>query len=143
MAFTQQLLQFVIKHWVMCGALVLLLVLLFVEEARSKGFGSQLSVHKAVDLMNHEQAIVLDLRDKDTFKTGHIIDAINIPKADLEQKMNKIINFKTRPIIVVCPNGQQSTQVAAQLKKQGFEKIQALSKGMQAWKSESMPTRKG
>jgi len=142
MSFTQQLMQFVIKHWLMSSAFLGLLILLFIEEARSKGLGTQLSVQKAVDLINHEKAVVLDLRDKNAFKEGHIIDAINIPKADLDQNLNRIINFKQRPVIVVCPNGQQSVQVAQQLKKKGFEKAQALSKGIQGWKNESMPLKK-
>jgi len=141
MTFTQQLIQFVMKHWLMCGAFVLLLVLLFIEEARAKGLGSQLSVQEAISLMNHEQAVVLDLRDKDAFKAGHIVDAMNIPKADIEQNINKIKAYKQRPLIVVCANGQQSMQVAAQLKKQGFEKVRALARGMQAWKNESMPVK--
>ena len=127
----------------MCGAFLALLILLFIEEARSKGLGTQLSVQKAVDLINHEQAVVLDLRDKSVFKDGHIIAAINIPKSDLDQNINRIVNFKQRPIIVICPNGQLSMQVAQQLKKKGFEKAQALSKGMQGWKNESMPVKKG
>jgi len=143
MTFTQQLIQFVMKHWLMSAAFLALLILLFIEEARSKGLGSQLSVQKAIDLINHEQALVLDLRDKNVFKEGHIIGAMNIPKADLDQNINRITNFKQRPIIVVCPNGQQSVQIAQQLKKKGFEKAQALSRGMQGWKSESMPVKKG
>ncbi len=142
MTFTQQLIQFATKHWLMCGAFVVLLVMLFIEEARSKGLGSQLSVQQAVDLMNHEQAVVLDLRDQVTFKAEHIVNAINIPKSNLEQSMNRLVNFKQRPIIVVCAAGQHSVQVAMQLRKQGFEKARALAKGIQGWKNESMPMKK-
>ncbi len=143
MVFTQQLIQFVIKHWLMVGAFVILLVILFIEEARSKGLGASISAQKAVGLMNHEQAAVVDIRDRNLFKEGHIVNAMNIPKADLEQNMNKLNGFKTRPIIVVDANGQHAMTLTQQLKKQGFENVHALSRGMQVWKNESMPTKKG
>ena len=143
MAFTDKLIQFVTHHWVMVGAFLLVLILLFVDEARSKGVGKQISVHEAVDAINREDALVIDNRGTESFKEGHIAKARNIPSDQIDQSVNKLTAFKQRPIIVVCEKGQNSMSVANKLRKHGFENVRSLSGGMQAWKSASMPVKKG
>lgn len=143
MTFTQKLIQFATNHWALVGGFLFLLVVLFFEEARTKGMGTAVSVHEAVNLMNHEDAVIIDIRDSESFSKGHISKARHIPKNEIDQKMDKLAAFKERPIIVVCDRGQTSMQVSAKLRKAGFEKAQSLSGGMYAWLGASMPTKEG
>lgn len=142
MTLTEKLIQFVTHHWIMVGAFLILLVLLFVDEARSKGVGRQISVHEAVDAINREDAVIIDNRSANSFKEGHIAKARNIPSDQIEQSMNKLAALKQKPIIVVCERGQSAMTVANKLRKNGFENVRTLSGGMQAWKSASMPIKK-
>ena len=63
-------------------------------------------------MINNENALVIDLRDRESFKKGHIIDSINATAEDFEQpKMNK---YKNKTIILVCARGLQSPSCGCQ-----------------------------
>ncbi len=138
-----QFIQFVIRHWLLSGAFLVVLILLIIEELKKRGLGSPVSPQAAVNLMNHEQAVVVDIRDKTAFSNSHIINAINIPQADLERGLNKLEKYKQRLLIVACTSGQKSQAVAVKLRKNGFEKACALAGGVNAWKNADLPLVKG
>lgn len=135
----QDLIHFLIKYWYFSLPFVVAIVLLFIEEARSKGMLSQLSSHRAIQMMNRDQASVIDIREKNLYKQGHIVGAINIPKKDLDVNTSKLENKKDKPIILVCANGQQSGSLASKLRKEGFKEVAALSGGMQSWQQDNLP----
>ncbi|MCB1827907.1 MAG: rhodanese-like domain-containing protein [Coxiellaceae bacterium] len=143
MTFTEKLIQFATHHWILVGGFLLLLILLFVEEARSKGLGSQISVHKAIELINREEAVIVDIRPTNAFLDGHIAKARNIPMDQLEQNISKLEAFKKKPVIVVCFRGRTALTATVMLRKAGFENAITLSGGMQAWRDASMPVKKG
>jgi len=135
----QDIIPFVIHHWFLCSIFIILLILLFIEEARVKGLFGQLSPQELVQLMNRESAVVLDIRNRDVFQEGHIVGAINIPQGDLDKDLTKLNKYKDRPIIIVCQMGQKAGEVAVKLKKQNFERVQVLSGGLNSWKNAQMP----
>lgn len=136
----QQLGQFITNHWQLCAALIVILILLFITELQNqKKRAKELSPQAAVALINHEDAIVIDLRDQESFRKGHIIDALHISADDLPT-MDK---YKTKPIILVCARGLQSTPLAAKLREQGFEKPMVLAGGIAAWQTAELPVVKG
>ena len=100
-------------------------------------------MHEAVNLINRENAVVIDIRDSNSYLDGHIAKARNIPGNQIEKSIDKLKAFKDRPVIIVCMRGQSSMQVAAKLRKLGFEKAQSLKGGMLAWSNASMPIKKG
>lgn len=140
----EKLLQFVAHHWLLSAAFVVALMVLIVVEARSKGVGgaSRLSVIQLTQLINHEQALIVDIRDAVVFNDGHIVNAINIPFVDFDQNAKRLEKDKQRPIVIVCATGQKSAVVMNKLKKQGFEKVYLLVGGMTAWSNASMPVKK-
>ena len=90
--------------------------------------------------MNHDNAIVIDLRDADAFRTGHIIDSIHSTSdAFTEKRMDK---YKTKPLIFVCAKGLQSAALAAKLRGLGFTKPMVLAGGMAAWQTAGLPLTK-
>ncbi len=135
----QDVLQFAAHHWLLCGLFVILLILLMIEEARSKGLMGQLNPQDLVQVINRESVAIVDIRNREAFQAGHIIGAVNIPKSDLEKDFNKLNKYKGRKIIIICESGQKAGEVAVKLKKQNFENVQALAGGIQAWKNASMP----
>lgn len=129
--------QFITNHWQLCLAFIAVLTLVFINEFLSQSKkAKELSPHVAVDMINNEGALILDLRDKESFKKGHIIDSINCSAEDFEQaKMNK---YKNKNIILVCARGLQSTAVAAKIRNQGYQPL-VLSGGIAAWQSADLP----
>ncbi len=137
----EQLTQFIIHHWLLCAALVLILILLFLMELQGKAGGNRLSPTEATQLVNRQNATIIDIRDPDIFASGYIGNAINIPQAELTdgQKLKK---YRNKPIILVDNNGQNSAVVAHKLKKEGLTDVYILAGGLTAWKSAGIPLSK-
>lgn len=129
--------QFIINHWALFLALVVLLILIFANESHAASNDEQLSPQQAVGAINHENAVLFDIRAKDRFKEGHIVDSINADAQSFDKPhMEK---YKNKPLVLICANGQQSTKLAHQLKKQGFKHAKTLKGGITAWKGANLP----
>lgn len=139
----KQFIEFVTHHWLLCVAFVVVLFWLIIEELRTKVGGSaRLAPKDAAALMNHEDTMVLDLRTKALFVTGHILGATNIPSADLKSHMDKIDSHKAKPIILVDTTDASLIAISNNLKKQGFTKLYILAGGLTAWKDAGLPLAK-
>ncbi len=135
-----QIMQFIINHWLLFLALIAIIGLIIFEEKKGGARGvAQISAQQAVNLINHENAVVIDVRDADSFQKGHLLDAININMADIENNITKLNKYKNKPIILVCNVGQASGKAGTVLKKQGFDKIYSLSGGIAAWQKDGLP----
>ena len=103
----------------------------------------KLSPTDATRLINHEDAIIVDVRTDGEFNQGHIINAVHIPQKFLDDQLDKLEKYKDRPIITTCRTGQTSARAGGQLKKHGFDKVYHLSGGILAWEGANLPlTRK-
>lgn len=133
--------QFITNHWLLWIAFIGVLALVFINELMTqKKKAKELTPQAAVAMINNDNAVVIDLRDKEAFKSGHIIDAVNANAEDFEQpKMNK---YKNKDIILVCARGLQSPAVAAKIRIQGFQPL-VLSGGIAAWQNADLPLVKG
>ena len=129
--------QFIVNHPFLVGTFVLLLALFIRNETRRGGHS--VSVQQLVDLVNREGAIVLDVRDKKEFQAGHIVDAISIPFATLESRVEELKKYKDKPIIVTCKMGQHAGAAGTLLRKQGFENVSRLTGGMAEWLNQNLP----
>jgi rhodanese-related sulfurtransferase len=138
----EQLGQFLFNHWVLWVLLVVVLILIYLNELfTQKKRAKDVSPQAAVGLINHENAIVIDLRDAESFAKGHIIDAIRASADDFgHTRMDK---YKNKPLILVCSKGLQSATLATKLKQQGFEQPMSLAGGLAAWQAAELPTVKG
>jgi rhodanese-related sulfurtransferase len=137
-----QLQQFITNHWELWLALVAILIAIFINEFLSqKKRAKELSPAAAVDMINHENAVVIDLRDPELFRAGHIIGAICTPTDDFGQK--RMEKYKTKPLILVCPRGLQSIAMATKLRAEGFTQPMVLSGGITAWQAANLPLVKG
>jgi len=139
-----QLIEFASNHIILAGiwiALVAMLIFSFVSAATSPV--KELSTHEATQLMNKEDAVVLDTRPQKDFKNGHIINARQVKPEELREKnFAKLEKYKDKPIIVVCAMGNSARGVAGNLHKAGFQRVSVLKGGMNAWQSASLPVTK-
>ncbi|EKD54665.1 MAG: hypothetical protein ACD_60C00058G0001 [uncultured bacterium] len=139
----QDILLFIQHHWALAAALLVILALLMVLELiKIKRSTRSISPAQTTHLMNHNKAIVVDLRSYDTFLGGHILNAISLPLTELKDKIKKIEKFKSQPIVIVCATDAESGNAAKALTEQGFD-IQILSGGIRAWREADMPLVKG
>lgn len=138
----EQLNQFILNHWQLCAAFFAILLMIYINEwFTQKRSAIALSPQMAVEKINHEDAVVIDIRDQEAFSNGHIIKAVRASASDFDQpRMSK---YKDKPIILVCPRGQQTPALANQLKSQGFSKAMVLTGGMAAWQTAGLPLVKG
>jgi rhodanese-related sulfurtransferase len=134
-----QLLSFVSHHWSLWLAFFAVLVLMLLNEWMTQKKGPKnISANAAVHAMNHDQAIVLDLRDIEAFRQSHIVNAKNIPYAHTD-KIDQLEKYKTKPLILICARGLQSSSLAVKLRQQGFTNVRVLTGGITAWKTASLP----
>lgn len=100
--------------------------------------GGVVTTTQAVQLINHHDATVIDVRPLATFQNGHIAHSQNIPLAELEQKAAKLP--KDKPVLVTCDRGQIAVGGAARLRKMGFERVAVIDGGLNAWMQAGLPT---
>ncbi len=136
--------EFAKENWYLFLALAGILGWLIGAEVmrRLRGVSSVTPV-EALQLINHQDAVVLDIRDGGDYKNGHIPQAQHIPANDVQNRLNQLQKYKDKPIIVYCRTGMVSEGVCALLKQHGFAAVHSLSGGVGAWQSASLPlTRK-
>jgi rhodanese-related sulfurtransferase len=139
----EQLLDFTSKNMVLAVLLMISLFVLIFSELRRKASGMvAVEPAAAVALINND-GIVIDLRSNEAFSNGHIVNARNIPYADLDAHTEKIEKFKNKPIVAVCDAGATSTRAVAALRNAGFVSAYGLKGGMNAWTQAGLPVVSG
>lgn len=139
----QDIVLFLQTHWTLSLPLIsILLVLTLLEWVRHKQGASQISPARLTQLINHDNAVIVDLRSSDLYKDGHIIGAILLPASELNQNPKKLDAYKTKPIVLVCATGLESPKIAPTLLKEGLN-IHVLNGGIRAWREANMPLIKG
>lgn len=129
---------FILTHWHLWLALLVILLLIYLNETLDqKKRIYEISPQNAVKKINHDSATLFDLRSRDEFQQGHIVDSVHTTDASFEQK--KMEKYKTKPIILICSKGLQSRQTTAKLRTLGFTEVYMLSGGIEAWKKADLP----
>ena len=116
-----------------------LLVLTF----RRPGDRNSLSATQATQLINREEAQVIDLREPDEYVAGHLPESRNIPAGQLGDRVGELDKFKDTPLILVCQTGARSTSACKQLIAQGFSRAHNLEGGIAGWREAGLPLKKG
>jgi len=96
----------------------------------------------ALQLINHKNALILDVRDESEFKAGHIRGAKLIPLLKLKERIGELERYRNQPIVVVCRSGNRSSTASALLGNQEFAQAYSLSGGMMAWQKADLPVEK-
>ena len=141
----QEIMQFVGRHPVLSIAwIALLTAVLFTT---FKGLMSKVKVinrGEATRLINKEDAIVVDLRQRDDFRKGHIAGSVNLLPAEIKaNNVGELEKHKDKPVIVTDGSGMQATESASALLKAGFEKVFVLKEGIAGWSGENLPLVRG
>ncbi|MDD4946268.1 MAG: rhodanese-like domain-containing protein [Gallionella sp.] len=108
---------------------------------RIKGI-KEVDVQGAVQLINHKNAFVLDVREPSEYKAGHLLNSRLIPLGKLKESIGEIEKYKDVPVVVVCRSGNRSGMACGVLKKLGFSQTYNMAGGMLAWQKANLPTQK-
>jgi len=133
----QMFFEFLLQQWPLAGALTVTVLLLIWHESRRGG--STVTPQQLINLVNHQQAAVIDLREQAEFRKGHIVDAINIPYAKFSERIGELDALRERPVILVCKLGQFSSAAGKQLLEKGFKHVHRLSGGISEWQAAQLP----
>lgn len=139
----ERLLEYAIRHPILAGAtLVLALAALAYEISRARGGGQAVGPLDAVRLLN-QGALMVDVRTRAEFESGHVIDARHLPQEQVAQAAESLKKFREKIVIACCESGMRSGAATRVLKNQGFTKVVNLRGGLQAWRAENLPLVKG
>ena len=111
-------------------------------------FGNRIRGIKEVDcvaatqLINHKNALVLDVREESEYKAGHVLNAKLIPLGKLNERIGELEKYRDKPVVVVCRSGARSANACALLGKLGFSEVYNLAGGMTAWQKGNLPVKK-
>ncbi len=129
--------EFAVNHWILSSTFVALLVALYLlEKMRS---GRAISPQQATLLLNKEEAVIVDIREKKDFSEGRIKGAIHIPFASLKDRTSELDKYKEKQLVIVDKMGQHSGMAGKLLKAAGFENVCRMSGCIAEWKNSSLP----
>ena len=134
------LVNFILDNWYLIvlalasGAMLLLPAV--------KGAAGGLSAAQAVQLINREKAVVIDVCEPAEYQAGHVGGARSIPLGELEAKLPGAVKNKATPLVLVCASGMRSGRAVAIARKLGYDNAQSLSGGLKSWREASLPIEK-
>lgn len=104
--------------------------------------GGSLTPAGAVQLMNREKAVVIDVCEAEEYAAGHVTGSKNIPLNQLQERLPSVVKNKAVPVVLVCASGIRSQRAVAIAKNLGYENAQSLAGGLKAWREASLPVEK-
>lgn len=135
--------QFVVNNWYLILGIVVVLAMLVWGPLTQLLHGVQhVTTAEAIRLMNHEKGVLVDVREPDEYRGGHIPNALNLPLSGLAAGLKQIEKHMARPLIICCRTSQRSARAAVALRKHGFASVQVLAGGITAWQRENLPVQK-
>jgi len=81
--------------------------------------------------------VFIDVRTPDEYAESHIDGAILIPVRELEQRMSEVP--KNKQVYIYCHSGKRSARASSILAKAGYQNIENVKGGIEAWKKAGYP----
>ena len=133
--------KFIVDNWMLILIALSSGGMLAWPMVRGANAGS-LTAQGAVQLINRERAVVVDVREPEEFAAGHVTGAKNVPLGQLEQKLTAAVKNKSLPLLLVCATGGRAQRAVATARKLGYEQAQAIAGGLKSWKDANLPVEK-
>jgi rhodanese-related sulfurtransferase len=135
-----QLFEFAGNHPLLVGGFFAVLAFLVWTEIMRKVRGVlELTPAQAVNWINDEKTVVIDISPVADFNKGHIVNARNYQPSRLAKPDAELEKLKDRKLLVVCRSGQTAVPAAANLRKMGAEEVAILKGGMSQWSADQYP----
>ncbi len=129
-----KLIEFASQHYLLVSSFSLLLAYFFTLESRRSG--KPVTPQQATNLVNREEGVIVDVRDADEFRQGHIAGSVNIPASEIAERIAELEKYRDKPLILTCKGGPAAGKA---LKAKGFTNLMRLQGGIQGWRDEKLP----
>jgi rhodanese-related sulfurtransferase len=137
------LLHFVQTNWMtILVAVGAFLMLIWPPISRALSGIKQVGPQEATQLINHHDALVLDVREENEVKEGRIPHSRHIALGKLSSSLTELEKYKHKPLVVSCRSGARSLSACRLLRKNGFEQVYNLAGGILAWQQANLPVEK-
>lgn len=134
--------DFIVKNWALFAIAFVSGGMLLWPLLRKGTGGPWVSTLQATQLMNRDDALVIDLRPAAEYAKGHILGARSIPLAELERRAGELDKHKAKPVILHCGDGNRAGGGVSLLRKSGFANVVNLTGGYAAWQQAGLPVEK-
>ena len=108
--------------------------------AEAKKHITEISPQDAATQQNNDEAVVIDVREKDEWDQGHIPGAIHMSRGTIELDIEEKVSDPNAMIICHCGGGGRSALAAENLQKMGYKNVRSMEGGLKAWKAAGLPT---
>lgn len=98
------------------------------------------SPQQAAQMQSEKNAVIIDVREKDEWNTGHIAGAIHIPLSEISNRVAELTKYQNQPVIMQCRSGARSAKAADILAKSGFTNVHNMDGGLNAWQKADLKT---
>lgn len=142
--FLTRLPEFVSNHpFLSFGFIGVTAALVASEFARATRGYTALTPAALTQLINRENALVIDVSSIQDYEKGHIPGARHVAMSQFDPESKDLAKAKELPIAIYCRTGQTSGQAAKRLKKAGFTRVHVLEGGLRTWTEAQLPLVKG
>jgi len=132
--------EFAGNHAMLVGGFAaVILLLIWTEIGRHTRGYAELTPVEAVRMINQGDTSVVDISAAADFSRGHLSGAKNIALSRINETDAEINKIKSKPVLVVCKNGNTAHQAAAQLVKLGAANVAVLKGGITQWQADQFP----
>ncbi len=131
--------DFIVSNWMLILVALVSGGMLLWPMVSGGGLAAGISAPEAVQLMNREKAVVVDVCSLQEYAQAHIAGARSIPLGELEAKLPGVVKNKAVPVIMVCASGVRSGRAVAIAKKLGYENARSLGGGLKSWRDANLP----
>ena len=100
---------------------------------------TQIDTAELTRLVNRDKALVLDIRSPQDYAQGHIVNAKNLPAAELQNRLKELEAKKELPLVLYCNYGADSGRACRLLRTQGHKQVYVLKGGVQSWRGANLP----
>lgn len=133
--------NFIVQNWylfVMAIASGALLIVPLVKGGVSGG----LTPASAVQLVNREKGVLIDVSSADEYAAGHAVGARNVPLDEFETRLPAVLKNKALPLVLLCATGKRSGRAAVLARQLGYSNVQVLAGGLKGWRDANLPVEK-
>jgi rhodanese-related sulfurtransferase len=133
-------LAFAEKNWILFLALFLSgAMLLWPVIQRRASPVKEIGTVNVTQLINHQNALLLDVRETSEMTGGKLPNAVHIPLSQLKDRVGELAKMTARPVVVYCALGRRARSAGSILADAGFGSIYMLGGGLKAWKDAGLP----
>ncbi len=86
-----------------------------------------------------EKFLLLDVREKEEYRDGHLDGALSLPRGFLEIRVEDAVPDHSTPIVAYCGGGTRSLIAARTLHELGYDNVISMSGGFSGWKNAGLP----